>query len=58
MTDDEKDRRISDLEGAIAGALAAMDKGEWGQVRRILKTGRDAVPMSNTGVIAKDAGHA
>lgn len=46
--------RVATLEGVIAGALDAMDLGEYGQVRRILVTGHDRPVMATTGVIAKD----
>ena len=53
--------RIRELEientrllGVIADALAAMDKGCQGDVRRILKTGKADPLKPQTGVIAKD----
>lgn len=39
---------------AITHALAAMDNGEQGTARRILRTGSEKPPMTQTGVIAKD----
>lgn len=48
-------RESSDRRGqVIKAALAAMDNGEYGSARRILKTGNDNPPMTQTGVLAKD----
>jgi hypothetical protein len=50
MTDAGK---IAKLQGVIADALAAMDAGEYGTARRILRTGRAEPPKVVTGVLAK-----
>jgi len=41
------------LLGIIADALAAMNEGRMGDVRRILKTGNDAPVIPHSGVIGK-----
>lgn len=37
----------------ITQALAAMDAGEYGTARRILRTGKEHPPKVTTGVLAK-----
>lgn len=44
------------LLGVMVDALAAMDRGEYGQARRILKTGKDKPVQAVTSVIARDGG--
>lgn len=46
------EQRVAYLEGVIAAACAAMDRGEYGQARRILRTGSDSAVKSETGVLA------
>lgn len=41
------------LLGIIADALAAMNEGRMGDVRRILKTGSDKPVIPHTGVVGK-----
>lgn len=41
------------LQNVIACALQAMDKGEYGTARRILRTGSEQPPKVTTGVLAK-----
>lgn len=41
------------LQQAIADALAAMDRGEYGAARQILRTGRDTTLKAVTSVLAK-----
>lgn len=48
--------KVGRLESIIADALAAMDKGEYGQARRILRTGKDAPLLAVTGVLTKGMG--
>lgn len=55
FTDALKERN-EQLQSLMRLALEAMDKGEYGSARRILKTGSDNPPMTQTGVIAKDGG--
>jgi len=38
----------------IVDALSAMDRGEYGATRTILRTGKDKPLMSTSGVIARD----
>ncbi len=59
MTDRVKDR-LWELEaenarllGIMAEALKAMDEGRMGDVRRILKTGKDKPVITHTGVAGK-----
>jgi len=48
--------KIVRLESIIADALAAMDSGEYGSARRILRTGKDRPPLTVTGVLTKGQG--
>lgn len=48
--------KIARLESTIANALAAMDSGEYGAARRILRTGTDKPLLAVTGVLAKGMG--
>lgn len=47
------DQEVTRLLGIIAQALAAMDRSEYGQARRILKTGADTAVKAVTGVLAR-----
>lgn len=49
-------REIACLQGIIANALAAMDEGRMGDVRRILKTGSDKPVSSASGVLVPNGG--
>lgn len=51
------EKRCAELEIIIANALAALDEGRRGDVRKILKTGNDKPILAGTGVIAGRAGH-
>jgi hypothetical protein len=49
----EAEKRIAVLEAAIADALAAMDRCEYGTARQILRKGAFKPPIPATGVIGK-----
>lgn len=44
---------VTRLQDVITQALAAMDAGEYGTARKILRTGKDASTKVFTGVLAK-----
>lgn len=52
----QAEAEVARLEDIMADALTAMDKGEYGAARRILRAGRDAPLLTVTSVIAKDGG--
>lgn len=53
-TPTEYEAEIARLLGVIADAIAALDEGRRGDVRRILRTGRSELLKAVTGVIAGD----
>ena len=54
----QADAEIGRLQGVIASAMAAMDRGEYGAARTILRTGKDEPLKAVTAVVARDGGAA
>jgi len=52
----DPEKRVAELEGIIANALAALDEGRRGDVRKILKTGNDRPMIAGSGVLATGTG--